>query len=86
MSIEGKLGPIRKGLLEFLSLRIISADKVYVADMLKLIGSTEFRAGRRYRSPARCARKILSITNGGNQAGPPASITASPRGAGRGRI
>jgi len=42
MSIEGKLGPIRKGLLEFLILRIISADKVYVADMLKLLGNTEF--------------------------------------------
>src|SRR3982750_2887148 len=42
MSIEGKLGPIRKGLLEFLILRIVSADKVYVADMLKLLGSTEF--------------------------------------------
>ena len=42
MSIEGKLGPIRKGLLEFLILRIISADKVYVADMLKLLGPTEF--------------------------------------------
>ena len=42
MSIEGKLGPIRKGLLEFLILRIISAEKVYVADMLKLLGNTEF--------------------------------------------
>ena len=42
MSIEGKLGPIRKGLLEFLILRIISADKVYVADMLKLLSTTEF--------------------------------------------
>src|SRR6187455_3179723 len=42
MSIDGKLGPIRKGLLEFLILKIISADKVYVADMLKLLGNTEF--------------------------------------------
>ena len=42
MSIDGKLGPIRKGLLEFLILKIISADKVYVADMLKLLSSTEF--------------------------------------------
>ena len=42
MSIDGKLGPIRKGLLEFLILKIISADKVYVADMLKLLSNTEF--------------------------------------------
>ena len=42
MSIDGKLGPIRKGLLEFLILKIISADQVYVADMLKLLSTTEF--------------------------------------------
>src|SRR6186997_1139202 len=42
MSIDGKLGPIRKGLLEFLILKIISADKVYVADMLRLLSTTEF--------------------------------------------
>ena len=42
MSIEGKLGPIRKGLLEFLILKIISADKVYVADILKRLSTTEF--------------------------------------------
>jgi PadR family transcriptional regulator, regulatory protein PadR len=42
MSIDGKLGPIRKGLLEFLILKIISADKVYVADMLKRLSATEF--------------------------------------------
>jgi PadR family transcriptional regulator, regulatory protein PadR len=42
MSIDGKFGPIRKGLLEFLILKIISADKVYVADMLKLLSATEF--------------------------------------------
>jgi len=42
MNIDGKLGPIRKGLLEFLILKIISADKVYVADMLKLLSTTEF--------------------------------------------
>jgi PadR family transcriptional regulator PadR len=41
-SIDGKLGPIRKGLLEFLILKIVSADRVYVADMLKRLSSTEF--------------------------------------------
>jgi len=42
MILDGKLGPIRKGLLEFLILKIISADKVYVADMLKRLSDTEF--------------------------------------------
>ena len=34
--------PIRKGLLEFVILKIVAGDKVYVADMLKLLGPTEF--------------------------------------------
>lgn len=42
MGVDGKLGPIRKGLLEFLVLKIIAADKVYVADMLKRLSATEF--------------------------------------------
>jgi PadR family transcriptional regulator PadR len=41
-SVNGKLGPIRKGLLEFLILRIVSADKVYVADILARLSDTEF--------------------------------------------
>jgi len=41
-NIDGKLGPIRKGLLEFLILKIIATDKVYVADMLKRLSTTEF--------------------------------------------
>jgi len=42
MSVTEKFSAIRKGLLEFLILRIVSSDKVYVADMLKRLGSTEF--------------------------------------------
>src|SRR6267142_3044253 len=42
MSLDGKLTPIRKGLLELVILKIIAADKVYVADMLKLLSDTEF--------------------------------------------
>ena len=42
MSITDRFAAIRKGLLEYLILRIVSADKVYVADMLKLLGPTEF--------------------------------------------
>ena len=42
MSVEEKFAAIRKGLLEFLILKIVAGDKVYVADMLKLLGPTEF--------------------------------------------
>src|SRR5262245_43443679 len=42
MNIDGKLGNIRKGMLEFVIMKIISADKVYVADMLERLRDTEF--------------------------------------------
>jgi PadR family transcriptional regulator PadR len=40
--IDGKLGPIRKGLLEFLILKIVSTNTVYVADILERLSETEF--------------------------------------------
>jgi PadR family transcriptional regulator PadR len=40
--IQEKFASIRKGLLEFLLLKIIASDKVYVADMLQRLGATEF--------------------------------------------
>ena len=40
--ISEKLAPLRKGLLEFVILKIVAGDKVYVADMLKMLGPTEF--------------------------------------------
>lgn len=42
MSSEPKFLSIRKGLLEFLLLKIISADKVYVADILARLNDTHF--------------------------------------------
>jgi PadR family transcriptional regulator, regulatory protein PadR len=42
MSVNEQFAAIRKGLLEFLILKIVSTDKVYVADMLKRLGATEF--------------------------------------------
>jgi PadR family transcriptional regulator, regulatory protein PadR len=42
MSIDQKFSTLRKGLLEFLVLKIVSADKVYVADMLKALSDTDF--------------------------------------------
>src|SRR5580693_7085021 len=42
MSVNEKFSAIRKGLLEFLVLKIIAAEKVYVADILKQFSATEF--------------------------------------------
>src|ERR1700758_4648347 len=42
MAVNEKFGAIRKGLLEFLILKVIDADRVYVADMLKKLAVTEF--------------------------------------------
>src|SRR6201986_3339047 len=42
MAVNEKFGAIRKGLLEFLVLKVIDADRVYVADLLKKLAGTEF--------------------------------------------
>ena len=42
MVINEKFSAIRKGLLEFLVLKIVSGNKVYVADILDQLGGTEF--------------------------------------------
>ena len=42
MSIDEKFSAIRKGFLEFLVLKIVAADKVYAADILKRLGETAF--------------------------------------------
>jgi PadR family transcriptional regulator PadR len=42
MSINEKFTSIRKGLLEFLVLKIISANQVYAADILQELNATEF--------------------------------------------
>ena len=42
MSSEEKFASIRKGLLEFLILKIVASDKVYVAEMLQRLSTTEF--------------------------------------------
>ena len=42
MSGNEKFTAIRKGLLEFLILKIIATREMYVADMLERLGGTEF--------------------------------------------
>src|SRR5262249_14413068 len=43
MQLNEQFSPIRKGLLEFVVLRIISREPVYVADILKKLEKTEFK-------------------------------------------
>lgn len=42
MDIDEKFLPIRKGLLEFVVLKVISANKAYAADILQILSTTEF--------------------------------------------
>jgi PadR family transcriptional regulator len=42
MMAESKLAPIRKGLLEFLVLKIVGVRSVYVADIIRRLAGTEF--------------------------------------------
>ncbi len=74
MSVNEKFGPIRKGLLEFLILKIIAADKVYVADMLKRLAETEFatQEGTLYPLLSRMRREgLLQYEWQESDAGPP---------------
>jgi PadR family transcriptional regulator, regulatory protein PadR len=40
--VDSKLAPIRKGLLEFLVLKIVGARSVYVPDILRTLAETQF--------------------------------------------
>ena len=42
MGLPEKFASIRTGLLEFLILKIVAADKVYAADILERLSDTEF--------------------------------------------
>ena len=42
MSIAERFAAIRRGLLEFLILKIVAADRVYAADILKRLSATDF--------------------------------------------
>ena len=85
MNISEKLAPIRKGLLEFVILKIVAGDKVYVADMLKLLGPTEFatQEGTLYPLLSRMRRDgLVDYEWKESEAGPPRKyyeLTASGR-------
>jgi PadR family transcriptional regulator len=74
MGVNEKFNPIRKGLLEFLLLKIIAADKVYVADILRQLRDTEFatQEGTLYPLLSKMRReKLLDYEWKESDAGPP---------------
>ena len=74
MGINEKFTPIRKGLLEFLVLKIIAADTVYAADILKQLRETEFatQEGTLYPLLSKMRReKLLDYEWKESEAGPP---------------
>ena len=74
IDIEEKVGPIRKGLLEFLILKIVSAEKVYAADILQTLSATDFatQEGTLYPLLSRMRREhLLDYEWKESEAGPP---------------
>src|SRR5271156_3618193 len=74
MSVNEKFSAIRKGLLEFLVLQIIAAEKVYVADILRQLSATEFitQEGTLYPLLSKMRREgLLNYEWKESDAGPP---------------
>jgi PadR family transcriptional regulator PadR len=74
MGIDEKFTAIRKGLLEFLMLKVIAADKVYAADILKQLSGTEFatQEGTLYPLLSKMRREgLLDYEWKESEAGPP---------------
>lgn len=74
MSVNEKFSAIRKGLLEFIVLQIIAAEKVYVADILHQLSTTEFatQEGTLYPMLSKMRREgLLDYEWRESEAGPP---------------
>jgi PadR family transcriptional regulator PadR len=74
MSLNERFSPIRKGLLEFLLLKIIAGEKVYAADILRQLGATEFatQEGTLYPLLSKMRREgLLDYDWVESEAGPP---------------
>jgi PadR family transcriptional regulator, regulatory protein PadR len=74
MDLSEKFAPIRKGLLEFAVLRVIAAEKLYVAEMLKRLAGTEFatQEGTLYPLLSRLRREgLVDYEWQESDAGPP---------------
>ena len=85
MDVNEKFTPIRKGLLEFLLLKIIAANKVYAADILQELSGTEFATpeGTLYPLLSKMRREeLVDYEWKESEAGPPRkyySLTAKGR-------
>jgi PadR family transcriptional regulator PadR len=74
MLSDNKLAPLRKGLLEFLVLKICSARSVYSADILRRLAETEFatQEGTLYPLLSRLRREgLLAYEWQESDTGPP---------------
>lgn len=74
MGVQEKFAAIRKGLLEFLILRIVAAEKVYAADILNRLSGTDFATqdGTLYPLLSRMRREgLLDYEWRESDAGPP---------------
>jgi PadR family transcriptional regulator PadR len=74
MSLDEKFSALRKGLLEFLLLKIIAAGKVYAADILGQLRETEFatQEGTLYPLLSKMRREgLLDYEWQESDAGPP---------------
>lgn len=74
MAIDEKFTAIRKGLLEFLVLKIIAAEKVYAADILTQLAKTDFatQEGTLYPLLSKMRREgLLDYEWQESEAGPP---------------
>jgi PadR family transcriptional regulator PadR len=71
---QDRFAPIRKGLLEFLILRIVATGKVYAADILSRLSDTEFatQEGTLYPLLSKMRRDgLLDYEWQESEAGPP---------------
>ena len=74
MNPDEKFAPIRKGLLEFVILKVVSGDRVYVADMLKRLAATPFatQEGTLYPLLSKLRRdELVDYEWAESEAGPP---------------
>ena len=74
MTAADKFAPLRKGLLEFLVLRIVAAHRVYAADILARLQGTDFATGEGTLYPllSRLRREgLLEYEWVESEAGPP---------------
>lgn len=85
MTNADKFSPLRKGLLEFLILRLVSGSKVYTADILQRLSQTDFatQEGTLYPLLSRMRREgLLDYEWQESELGPPRkyyTLTAAGR-------